>query len=126
MEKHRPARHAIDPVAKDSAAESLACVRADLVRASRYRTKFDQSGAIAGSNAPPVRCCGKPMLVGHHPPARFGSRSLRQRHVDDTLFLGELRRDDRKIIFLDLSCLEQLLELRARLRGAGEEQATAG
>src|SRR3954452_21423032 len=82
MEKHRTARNSVNAIAEDPAPERFARVDADLVRASRHGAKLDQSGAIADSNAPPVRCRLQAMIVFDHPPSRLGARGLAERHVD--------------------------------------------
>src|SRR6478672_7766495 len=69
VQQHRAARYAINAVAHDAPPESLACVRADLVRASRQGTKLDQGGPVANGKAPPARCRFEPMTIhGDLPP----------------------------------------------------------
>ena len=60
------------------------------------------------------------------PQQRTGGGLLRERHVDHPLLRGDLRRQYRNIIFLDLLCLEQPLELGACLGRARKQQAAAG
>src|SRR4051794_9575337 len=112
MEQHRPAWDTVDAVANDSAAERLAGVRADLVRASRDGTKFDQSGAMR-RNPPPARYCRSPMFVRNHPPTGFRARVLRERNIDHAFFLANLSGNDGEIIFLDLPRFERALEFDA-------------
>src|SRR3954452_16443868 len=107
MEKHRPAGDPIYAVTGDPAPERFARMRANLVPASRDGTKLDQCGPIADSQAAPVRCCGKTMLISDHPPARFRAGFLAEWNVDDTALLRELGCNDGHIIFLDLARLER-------------------
>ena len=75
MQQHRAAGDTVDPVADDTAAERLARVRADLVRASSQGTKLDQRRAEGTASRRQCVSCTA-MMVRDHPPAGFGVERL--------------------------------------------------
>ena len=93
MEQHRPAGHAVNPVADDAAAERLARVDADLVRAAGQRdeTRPEWTPSRTASRRQCV-VASRPCSIRDHPPARLGARDLGERHVDHALLLGDLAR----------------------------------
>jgi hypothetical protein len=126
VEQHRSSGNPIDTIADDPAPEFLARMSADLVCPAGQRLELDQAASVSNGEQPPAGRRLAAARVGDHLPSGAFAGHLGKRYLDHTLILRDLARDDRKIIFLDASCLERLLECRASLRRASEQQAAAG
>ena len=127
VKEHRASGHSVDPVADNPAAERLARVRADLVRAARQRLKLDQSGPIARQRAFAIALSQH----GHAnrrpsstPPPRSNAWQAGRRSLPAPPRL--CRRPPQDSIFRRRCVSNAFWNSGARLGGAREQQAAAG